>query len=401
MTITAPPAPGGLGQPVSAPTMRTYLTALDTWLTQRRQELDTLDATVQANNAQPLVGDVMIGLQLWQAISNRFQRLLGVWNGGRVLITELDQMSSLIWGRLDEPGSATSTGAGGMTLPEACRMSDALTAQLRARLQLDPVGTESVGRLRDLRATMERLRDQVRLEPPERATQAAARLADLEARLAEINEKASRGGDIGGLLGPLEATSARFERDLIVQGAVRRGSGRTDHDDPVAQLRADLIARGTSLNAMIAQVAPGIPNPPVYAVPEVTALGPVPTSPHARADYQQRLQQVARAMDHIDRAWAQAVRAAQSTALTHGTENTGKKDHEGSRSVVPEPTQPPSESTQPTGSSGAREHVGTEFLAAVDAFTATVAGSDPDLMVALDTVRAATRRWMSEEVRTR
>ena len=391
MTVTAPQAPGGLGQPVSAPTMRDYLAALDGWLVARRQELDSLDAAIQANNAQPLVADLMIGLQLWQAISSRFQRLLGVWDGGRVLTTELDQLSSLIWGRLDEPGSATATGAGGMTLPEACRMSDALTAQLRNRLQLDPLGTEAVGRLRDLRATMERLRDQVRLEPPDRAPQAVARLAGLEARLTQINEKATRGGDIGGLLGPLETESAQFERDLIIGGAVRRGSGRAETVDPVAQLRADLIARGAALNAMITQVAPTVANTPVYAVPDVTALGPVPSEPAAKAAYQQRLQQVAQAMDHIDRAWAQAVRAGQPADPADDRDAPGSAGP----SVNPGPAQPQHAGPQPWVA--ARQQAGDRFLAALDTFMAEVAGTDPALMVALDAARAATRHWIDQE----
>ena len=99
-----------------------------------------------------------------------------------------------------------------MSSPRAtrCRMSDALCGQLRSRLQLDPAGTQAVARLRDLRATMERLRDQVGLEPPQTIAAAQARLAQLEGRLTMINEKAGRGGDIGGLLGPLEAEAATF-----------------------------------------------------------------------------------------------------------------------------------------------------------------------------------------------
>lgn len=314
MTATAPQAPGKLGQAVDANVMRGYLGALDSWLVARRSELDTLDEAVRANNAQPLIGDVMLGLQLWQAIQNRFHRLLATWDGGRVLAPQLEQLSSLIWGRLDEPGSAGATGAGGMTLPEACRMSDALTAQLRSRLQLDPLGTEAVGRLRDVRATMERLRDQVGLEPPDRASTSAAKLAELEARLVEINEKANRGGDIGGLLGPLESESARFERDLIVGGVMRRTSGAGGpSEDPLGQLRADLIARGKQLEQMIAQVAPMVASPPVYAIPDVTALGPLPTDVQTRAEYEKRLQRVAVAMDHIDSAWAKALRESQIT----------------------------------------------------------------------------------------
>lgn len=324
----APTAPGRLGEPVDAGQLRTYLIELDRWLDARRAELEALDEAVRASDhPDELTPDVALGLQLWQAIQTRYRRLLQVWDRGRVGIKERDQLASLVWGRLDDEVWGAQA-ASGLSLPEACRMSDALTGQLRSRLQLDPAGTQAVARLRDLRATMERLRDQVGLEPPQTRASAQAKLDQLEERLATIQDKAGRGGDVGGLLGPLEADAATFERDLIVGGAMRRqqaasrppGRGAETGPDPAAhrqrievasRLRADLIARGQQLDELVRRVSAAITNPPKYAVPDVTALGPVPDEPAALEGYLGRLQQVAKAMDMVDRAYADAVRGTE------------------------------------------------------------------------------------------
>lgn len=321
----APAAPGRLGEPIDVLQLRGYLVALDGWLDARRAELEALDEAVRTSeHSDDLTPDIALGLQLWQAIQSRYRRLLQVWDRGRVATKEREQLSSLIWGRLDDDAWG-GLAASGMSLPEACRMSDALTGQLRSRLQLDPAGTQAVGRLRDLRASMERLRDQVALESPQTIAPARAMLSQLEQRLETISEKASRGGDIGGLLGPLEADAARFERDLIVGGVQRRqqaanpakqaGEPTPDQRAELAsRQRADLIARGQQLEELVAKVAAQIPNPPKYAVPDVTALGPVPTEPAALDAYLRRLEQVGKAMTMIDRAYADAVRGSEVIA---------------------------------------------------------------------------------------
>ena len=319
---TAPNAPGRLG----LVEIRSYLIELDGWLDARRGELESLDEAVQASeHADQLTADIALGLQLWQAIQTRYRRLLQVWDRGRVGRKEQEQLASLVWGRLDEDAWGGSTGSG-LSLPEACRMSDALTGQLRSKLQLDPAGTEAVGRLRDLRASMERLRDQVALESPETLARAQAQLAGLEQRLTAVTEKAGRGGDIGGLLGPLEADAATFERDLIVAGVLRRqqhrapgaapppASGRAipaaDEHAQAVQLRGELILRGQRLDGLVNRVVAAVPNPPKYAVPDVRALGEVPTEPAAVRQYLTRLNQIAQAMDRLDRSYSEALHAS-------------------------------------------------------------------------------------------
>lgn len=319
--LAAPQAPGRLGEPVDIGQLRSYLIALDGWLDARRGELEALDEAVRASeHADDLTPDIALGLQLWQAIQSRYRRLLQVWDRGRVATKEREQLASLVWGRLDDDAWG-GVAASGLSLPEACRMSDALTGQLRSRLQLDPAGTQAVGRLRDLRASLERLRDQVALEPPQTLPAAQARLNQLAERVESVTEKAGRGGDVGGLLGPLEADAATFERDLIVGGVLRRSqpaqqqSAAADsfaqRTEAVGRLRADLISRGQQLDDLVDRVVAQLPNPPKYAVPDVTALGPLPTEAAELDAYERRLQQVAKAMDIIDRAYAEAVRGAQ------------------------------------------------------------------------------------------
>lgn len=326
----APAAPGRLGEPIDVLQLRSYLIALDGWLDARRGELEALDEAVRASaHSDELTPDIALSLQLWQAIQSRYRRLLQVWDRGRVAVKEREQLASLVWGRLDDDAWG-GLAASGLSLPEACRMSDALTGQLRGRLQLDPAGTQAVGRLRDLRASMERLRDQVALEPAQSADAARGRLAELEERLTAVSDKAGRGGDVGGLLGPLEAEAATFERDLIVGGVLRRqqtagqiAGGRPGEPDVPApaerleaagRLRADLIARGQHLDELVARVAASIPSPPKYAVPDVTALGPTPTDPAQLDAYLTRLRQVGKAMDMIDHAYAEAVRGTEALA---------------------------------------------------------------------------------------
>ena len=112
----------------------------------------------------------------------------------------------------------------------------------------------------------------------------------LDTRVADVLARAQRGADVGGLLGPLEQDAARAERDLIVGASNRRADA---HDEARARaLRAELEARGAALRDLaarcVAQVAPA----PRLAVPDVSALGPVPTDPAAVDAYLVRLDAV-------------------------------------------------------------------------------------------------------------
>jgi hypothetical protein len=301
--------------PLDAGAAAPYLSGLEHWVQARRAELDALDAAALASpRGSEATADLLLSMALWKAVSDRVALLMATWNGGRVGPLERERLSTLVWGRLDTqvpgPGSAAraSEPAAGLalSLPEACRLSDALVASLRVRLGLDLSAVEVTNRLRALRAQLERIRDQVGTEPAGPRQQAAAGTAALLARrLAGLTDKAGRGGDVDGLLAGLETEAALFERDLIVDAARRReAASRLSH---ARRLRSELEAREAALHELVARCVATVEPAPRYAVPDVSALGPVPNTPAGLSTYLGRLEQVARAMAVVQDAYGRAL----------------------------------------------------------------------------------------------
>lgn len=301
---TAPVAPGSIGSAIDPPLIKTYLAELDDWLRARRTELDELDAAaLSANRGGQVAGDMMLSLALWKAVSDRYQLIFATWDGGRVLQSERERISSLIWGRLD--GASDLPGGMAVSVPEACRLSDALAAQLRTALSLVPGADASAARIKQLRAQLERLRDQVALEPANARAKAAERVAELAGRVAEVADKAQRGADVAGMLGPLEIDATTTERDLIVGNAQRRDA--RDQLVSARELRADLASRETALERLAEQCVQTVDPAPHYAVPDVDALGPVPNTPEAIRGYLQRLERVSEALTLAQHKYADAL----------------------------------------------------------------------------------------------
>jgi hypothetical protein len=317
--VHAPDAPGRLGEPVEVMAMQAYLTGLDSWVRHRKDELDELDAAALSSpRKDELTDDMALSMALWKAVADRLQLLLAVWDGGRVLEPERERLATLIHGRLDAtldpavlaksartPGA--TPGALAVSLPEACRLSDALAGQLRQRLALDPAADAHAARVKDLRAALDRLRDQVALEPDGTRARAQRTWDELAARITAATTRAQRGGDVGGLLGPLENDTAVFERDLIVGGAERRDT--RDRATAASELRDDLLARSAALQQLAARCVEAVEPAPKYAVPDVEALGPVPDSPRDLAAYRTRLARVADAMNLAHASYAAALTA--------------------------------------------------------------------------------------------
>lgn len=301
--VAAPPAPGRLGVPIDVMAAQTYLGALAEWRTARKTELDRLDrAALDASNTAA-TGDITLSMALWKAISDRYELLVATWDSGRAGPTERERLSSLIWGRLD---AALDPAGLAVSLPEACRLSDALAASLRVRLGLDGAGLDQAERIRELRAQLERIRDQIALEPAGPDQQLAAqRQAKLAARVRELLDKAGRGGDVGGMIGPLETDAARFERDLIVHAAQRREAGAI-----VARARAlrrDLRAREAALRTIVDRCVKTVDPAPKYAVPSVEALGAMPNTAEPLKSYVARLEQVGKALTLAQGAYLRAL----------------------------------------------------------------------------------------------
>ncbi|MFT4166244.1 MAG: hypothetical protein QM650_13475 [Microlunatus sp.] len=300
----APDAPGRMGVAAEPTALLSYLERLGQWRTARRAELDELDrAALSSASGAGATADITLSMALWKAVADRYEQLVAVWDSGRVGVSEREKLSALIWGRLD---AAYANSGLSVSLPEACRLSDALVSQLRVKLGLDISALETTQRIAELRAQLERIRDQVALEPAGANQQAVATTqSKLARRLKEITEKAGRGGDVGGLLPSLEIDAARFERDLIVDAAKRR-EARAEVEQ-VRRLRAGLEAREERLRALAAEAVATVDPAPRYAVPDVEALGPVPNTLNRLADYRRRLELVDRALSVADQAYSAAL----------------------------------------------------------------------------------------------
>ena len=325
-TAITPTPPGRIGVAITAQDTLHYLEELGAWRDQRKSELDLLDeAALRQPDGDPakstastgsvgVTGDVMLSMALWKAVADRHDLLMATWDSGRVGQAELERLSTLIWGRLDatldprlaqRPDVPSSSGALAVSLPEAMRLSDALAASLRARLSLDPADADVTGRLRGLRAQLERVRDLVSTEPTDTGDGFSHKLAKLDTRLGEVIDKARRGADVGGLLGPLEADAARTERDLIVGSATRAEAARDVAR--ARQLRAELEARGAAIRDLASSCVATVNPAPRLAVPDVAALGPVPQTSTEVGAYLARMARVSRALNQAHAAYATAL----------------------------------------------------------------------------------------------
>lgn len=300
----APQAPGALGEDVPPQALLGYLTDLGQWRDRRRAELDDLDeASLHSPERAALTSDVLLSMTLWKAVSDRHDLLVATWDSGRVLETERRRMSTLIWGRLDT--GAQSGSALAVSLPEACRLSDSLAASLRGRLRLEGSEPDVDNRVRDVRATIERIRDQIALVPRAARENVQAVYAALDARAADVAERAKRGADVGGLLPALELDAATAERDLIV-GAARRTEAKQDAVR-ARELRDQLQARSHAISQLAARAVAEVSPAPRLGVPNPDALGDPPTDPDGVKAYLGRLDQVGRALDQCQAAYAGAL----------------------------------------------------------------------------------------------
>jgi hypothetical protein len=315
-SASAPTAPGRLGEAIAQLDAVRYLEALAGWRDQRKAELDLLDeAALQAPDQAAYTSDMLLSMALWKAVADRYDLLVATWDSGRVGQAELERLSTLVWGRLDATRHLSAASAGGaspnangalaVSLPEACRLSDALAASLRARLGVVASEADIASRLRQLRVAVERVRDLVDREPASAHDAAEATLAKLDTRVSDTMARAQRGADTGGLIGPLETDVARAERDLIVSAANRRADA---HDAARARaLRSELAARGDALRDLATRCVAEVSPAPRFAVPDVAALGGVPNDPVAVDAYLVRLDAVGRAMTMAQDAYATAL----------------------------------------------------------------------------------------------
>lgn len=312
-----PTPPGRLGQAASREDLLDFLAALEEWLARTRGELDRLDEVAQrAKDASTHSPDVVLAMALWQALRSRTDDMLLEWDSGRADTAARERISTHIWGRL-------GSGALDVTLPEGARLVDALVGQLREQLAIDPSTVKLVARLRQVRAELVRCEDLARAMKDDQVTE---RVEALTKRQARLLTEASRGADVTGPLGELEADVARAHRDLLVTTS-RSGELRRDRERAI-ELRDALAERRPVLLDLEARSRREIARPPKLAVPDPQRLGDPPQDRAGVDAYLTRLDAAARAVDAAEHAYAAPLREraslryrlaqAQSNAQAHG-----------------------------------------------------------------------------------
>ena len=211
-----------------------------------------------------------LSLALWKAVSDRYAEMWALWDGGRVLGGEREKITALVWGRLDTAGSS---------LPEACRLSDALAAQLRMRLALD-AGSRRRGR------PGPRPAGPARTDPRPGGARAGAHPRRTPSTGSPRSWPGSRASPSGpaaaptccGMLAPLEQDAATYERDLIVGNAAPPRRPRPGARRPQAPRRAR-AARGRARSSSPPPAWPPSTPRPGSPSPTSTRSARCPTPP--------------------------------------------------------------------------------------------------------------------------
>jgi hypothetical protein len=259
-----------------------------------------------------------VSMALWKAIHDRYELLKVTFDSGRVGAVQAEQLSTLIWGRLDvTPGvgrdaerarvPSAAEGALAVSLPEACRLSDAMTSSLRARLALEPSGLDIGIRVKAIREGIERLRDQIALTPPGAARDKNHR----SHRLSAAPLRCHRARQARRRRRRLPRPAGDRRRRPGARPHRRRGSS-TSRERARRRHRAhakvtELAARGDAIRAMQTQCLASLNPAPKLAVPDVRALGAVPDDPDAVDALLARLQLVSRALDQAHETYARAL----------------------------------------------------------------------------------------------
>ena len=314
-------APGSLGRAADAPSLLAFLVDLDAWSRQRRTELDqldpdSLDPAPWTPAELALRDDLVLAMGLWQAVRSRADELHRTWDSGRVGQVEREQMTALVWGRLD-----TGTGAGTLSLLEAARLCDALTSSLRERLDHDPDADDLRVRRKGIRASLVRCEDLAAALDEQARPDAQTRVADLVTRLGWVANQADRGADVTGRLDELETDAALAERDLIVAVSARQ---QLDRDrDRAVRLRTALANSEPAVRDLADRARAEIAGPPRLAVPDVARLGDPPTDRAGLDEYLARLGRVEQALAQARETFSAPLR--QRAALRYALRTAGER----------------------------------------------------------------------------
>jgi hypothetical protein len=306
-TLATPPnPPGSLTKPAAPRAVLEYLDELRRWRDDLRTALSALDRRAQvASDTDAFTGDLTLALSLSESIDRRTDELIKTWDSGRVGDKELTQLAQLMWGRLpDSLGNPTA-----FSLSEASALVAALEARLAARLDADTIaGSGAADRIAPLRETLARCHD-LSATLQRRVDEAATLAKDLDAAL-QLDAKT-----LGDEVTRIADAAEQLERDLIKETSLRASVSRDAAG--LAGRVADLTTTATQTRTTAELCRDKIAEPPHLAVPDISALGPVPPIPDgpdepgtwtaARAaldEYAARLDKAAAALAEAGRRYA-------------------------------------------------------------------------------------------------
>lgn len=358
----APEPPAGPGERWSSLDMQQYLQEMGRWRGRRERELRVLDEFAATAGAQEeTTEDMTLSMTLWHAAAQRHDLLLAAGEdaGPEPGAEHLGRFGRLVWSVIEQPGADHPSLA--LSLPQACRLSDALASSLRSQLQVDDQRVVLADRLEALRLQLRRIRELVQEQPEEQRRAARDRLAELQAELADLTERVGshpdgavdqgeersqvvdaghtvvpgeteprpaastareedRPGseeptdtadgpadlpDLRPAVGHLESAAAVLERDLIVQAArSRHEQAQPDH---VREVREELVIKASAVRSLAERAVQTLHPAPRLAIPDVTALGEVPDGRDELATYVSNLERVDRALEQAHATYAAAL----------------------------------------------------------------------------------------------
>ncbi len=315
---TAPDPPAGPGEPLAPVALTHYLQELGRWRQRRQRELDILDEVAAArDDSDDTADDLTMSMALWHAAAQRYDLLVTAAEGagpGGPDSRSRDRINRLVWGLIEQPGTETHNLS--LSLPQACRLSDALASALRSRLQVDDSVDLVADRLHAVQSRVDRIAELVTDRSAQDRGDYEARLRQIEDGLARLATAEPESSDRRPDVGRLESLAAGTERDLILD-AVRRAHGRADPDH-VARVRDELVTKADAVRVLAERALGSLTPAPHLAIPDVEALGDVPEDRGELTTFLAGLERVDRALEQAHIAYA--------TTLAHHAELLDRAD---------------------------------------------------------------------------
>lgn len=297
----APAPPAGPGDLPEDGAIDRYLAELGRWRMRREHELRALDELTRTHDERDdLNEDVTSSMALWHAVAQRHDLLMTTWAEATGGNGERDWVAQLIWGVLEMPDGDAQALA--LPLPDAMRLSDSLATSLRARLGADGDSIPLSERITDLGTALERVRGR------QESDDLDAELDEIDTELQGLRDRARSEPDSAEAmadLGALQSRLAGLERRSIVTAAAE-AHDRADTEQAATE-REHLVAKGEAVRALAERVLNSVHPAPRLGIPDVEALGEVPTDESELATYVANLERVGRALDQAHATYAAAL----------------------------------------------------------------------------------------------